>query len=73
MPDATPAIDWMQVGAAIIAMAGETGVLIDYRDTMDDNMRWFVGDGDFEVCGPTLADAIAKFVQLAERMQQAEA
>lgn len=72
MPDATPAtqtIDWTLVAAAIIAMSGESGMLIDYRGATHDDMQWFVGDGDVEVYGPTLADAIAKFVQAIESVQ----
>ena len=67
-------IDWDEVDKAIreIYTVDQTGVTIDYRpikQRSEYNPPWFVGDGEIEVTGETLAETMAKFLKLSGEAQ----
>lgn len=57
-------IDWAAVEAELVRISGGEQLLVDFNDdphVIGGAGRWFVGDGDREGFGATLAEAIAEY------------
>ena len=70
MPDATPAVNWHAMQAALQAMASDYGILIEHRADERPQVQWYVTDAEVEAYGATLADAMAVYARLRGKAVQ---